>query len=749
MKKIFTTLAAAMSALALMATTYTGQLTVTVNGASSTLENVPIEVNQNGGKYSLSINNFKLDATTGIGNIVLENLSSSTAENITMLGISRNIRITEGNEPGISTWQGPGLGDVPINMIATIAGGVLVTDIDIDMSATLQQIISVHFTSDTDKAFWKQYQMPNNDFEETTTATTEPRHWHGFESGKGSLLSSSQAAKVTTANEHRPGSAGSKCALITAGSTLGFTVNGTMSNGQLQAQSMTAESSDNHSETDPTSTAVDKNGDKYFTPLAKEPDAINFWLKYTQAQTNTSWHANFSAITYNTTANSYFQDPEHKTKSGSLFNPVWTEDENYFHNVVAKAQDRNIAAADWTEHTIDFDYDNAKWSSNNLTGDAILITISTNSKAATGKSGDKVYVDDLELIYNAAIENIALNGLSLDGFTFNKNTKSYDLTYDGEINLSANNFAITTSGRSAISTVIINDLGAGSYQVAICATSPDMLNNDLYTINIYKRTPLAEIVASGANEAFYAMKEEAKIAHLFIDEQTMEVWTLLTDGNGNWMKASIPLNIAFSLFVDENVFGATAYDAASVRGILSNINTNPLLTLTSVPTPLYGEPFNDFATHNLANALSIKPNEMAKFVGYIDNDGKLRGYNAVEWGVPGGQSLDIDNQSGVELTAGKQYSIKGIVSVKEAWSNAAPRRIATTDDNFFDNFTVAALEAEELLPTAVTDIDAASQVKSVRYYDAMGRVHNAPVDGINIVVTEMANGTTTTVKVVR
>ena len=297
--------------------------------------------------------------------------------------------------------------------------------------------------------------------------------------------------------------------------------------------------------------------------------------------------------------------------------------------------------------------------------------------------------------------------------------------------------------------MIVNELDGGNYEIAICATSPDMVNNDLYTINITKITPLADIVASGVNEFPYAMKEEAKVAHLNINEETFEVWALLTDGNGNWMKAEMPLGIAMGLFSDEAALGATAYDAASVRGILSDINTNPLLTLTSVPTPLYGEPFNDFATHNLANALSIKPNEMAKFVGYIDNDGKLRGYNTVEWGVPGGQSLDIDNQSGVELTAGKQYSIKGIVSVKEAWSNAAPRRIATTDDNFFDNFTVAALEAEELLPTAVTDIDAASQVKSVRYYDVMGRVHNAPVDGINIVVTEMANGTTTTVKVVR
>ena len=87
--------------------------------------------------------------------------------------------------------------------------------------------------------------------------------------------------------------------------------------------------------------------------------------------------------------------------------------------------------------------------------------------------------------------------------------------------------------------------------------------------------------------------------------------------------------------------------------------------------------------------------------------------------------------------------------IKEAW--AAPRRINSADYDYdFQNLTGVVLGSpEELLPTAVENVEAASEVKSVRYIDAMGRVHNAPVDGINIVVTEMANGTTSTVKVVR
>ena len=735
MKKIFTTLAAAMSALALMATTYTGQLTVTVNGVATVLNDVAIQVDQVDNSYTLSINNFKLNAATGVGNIVLDQLTGSTTSGITMLGVNRNITISEGDEAGVGSWLGPELGLVPISMIATISGNILVTDIDIDMMASLQQIINVHFTSDTDKAFRKQFQIGNSDFESWKASSGEPDHWHGFKSASGDYASSASSKLYSSTDTH---TGTGKSAVVQSDVIFGIVANGTMTNGQLNAGAMTADNPANHSHMDINSEEVDNNKDPFYTALLAAPDAMNLWVKFTQENGPADYpYATVSAIVFD---GNYYQDPEDKT----------------YTNVAAKAKNNTIATGGWRELSIPFDYNS--YASNNAAANAILVTMSTNATPGKGskKSGlfgaqkyDYLWIDDVELVYNATIENIALSGLSLNGFTFNKNTKNYNFTYEGELNISAANFAVTTSGRSAISAVIVNELDGGNYEIAICATSPDMVNNDLYTINITKITPLADIVASGVNEIPYAMKEEAKVAHLNINEETFEVWALLTDGNGNWMKAEMPFSIAMGLFSDEAALGATAYDAASVRGILSNINTNPLLTLTSVPTPLYGEPFNDFATHNLANALSIKPNEMAKFVGYIDNDGKLRGYNTVEWGVPGGQSLDIDNQSGVELTAGKQYSIKGIVSVKEAWSNAAPRRIATTDDNFFDNFTVAALEAEELLPTAVTDIDAASQVKSVRYYDAMGRVHNAPVDGINIVVTEMANGTTTTVKVVR
>ena len=50
--------------------------------------------------------------------------------------------------------------------------------------------------------------------------------------------------------------------------------------------------------------------------------------------------------------------------------------------------------------------------------------------------------------------------------------------------------------------------------------------------------------------------------------------------------------------------------------------------------------------------------------------------------------------------------------------------------------------------TAISDISCAS-VKSVKYINAMGQTSYKPFKGVNIVVTELNNGTTTTTKIVK
>lgn len=63
-----------------------------------------------------------------------------------------------------------------------------------------------------------------------------------------------------------------------------------------------------------------------------------------------------------------------------------------------------------------------------------------------------------------------------------------------------------------------------------------------------------------------------------------------------------------------------------------------------------------------------------------------------------------------------------------------------------DNFVVT---YEEATSTGVENINAGQEVKSVRYYNLSGQQSASPFDGVNIMVTELANGTRTATKVIK
>ena len=57
------------------------------------------------------------------------------------------INIAEGDDPDMPFWLGPMLGDVPIIMAAQFDGTDAKADIDIDMTAALEQFINVKFNT--------------------------------------------------------------------------------------------------------------------------------------------------------------------------------------------------------------------------------------------------------------------------------------------------------------------------------------------------------------------------------------------------------------------------------------------------------------------------------------------------------------------------------------------------------------------------------------------------------------------------
>lgn len=246
-----------------------------------------------------------------------------------------------------------------------------------------------------------QYQVANSDFEGWKASSGEPDHWHGFKSAKGSLAGWAKGTLNSSADV-RPGTTGEKSAVITSGSVFGIVNNGTFTTGQLQAGSMSATNTDNHAEMDKSSTATDKNGDKFYMPLTGHPDAAKVWIKFSQATPNAQHpYASANAVIFD---GSYYQDPEN-------VNMTYT-------NKVAMAKNNQITVCGWTELTILFDYDSYKDNEGvanyNSNGGAILVTFGTNADAGQGSSGDKVWVDDMELVYNHDLASVVYDGTNVD-----------------------------------------------------------------------------------------------------------------------------------------------------------------------------------------------------------------------------------------------------------------------------------------------------------------------------------------------
>lgn len=67
----------------------------------------------------------------------------------------------------------------------------------------------------------------------------------------------------------------------------------------------------------------------------------------------------------------------------------------------------------------------------------------------------------------------------------------------------------------------------------------------------------------------------------------------------------------------------------------------------------------------------------------------------------------------------------------------------------YRNVVVYPLRIEEDIITAVDQVETASEVKGVQYYDLQGRMSNAPLKGVNIKVTTYTDGTREAKKIVR
>ena len=252
-----------------------------------------------------------------------------------------------------------------------------------------------------------------------------------------------------------------------------------MTNGVLKAAAMSADNPGNHSETNLSSTDKDANGDPFATPIYAKPDAVKFWMRFTQAQEVKDYpYASFNAVITNGT---YYQDPEDKTYNNKV--------------AVAVPKSSDMTVGDWREVTCNFDY--AKYASNKVDAKAILVTFSTNATPGKGSyvaksKADSVYIDDLELVYAAGIKSISFKGQALDLTTIQ--TTGIELAADEAV--SAADFEVVKEGEDAKVTKLV-EATADGYVAVITAVSADLKTQVAYEINIKK--PAAPVLKGDIN----------------------------------------------------------------------------------------------------------------------------------------------------------------------------------------------------------------------------------------------------------
>ena len=449
MKKFLTTFCLAMTAvLALNAQDYTGTIYITQNGQTSTGTATVTVLDQENGP---SLHTIELQVPLMGNDLVLRMFDVPSASTAGPGGIT-----TYSAERNVPT----DLGSMDVILFARVTKGLYGF-----MAANVA--IPSHGVTMWFNTVGDHFQLPNSDFEAWTASTGEPDRWHGFMSayGNATLVNTSQSlVKLNKSEDVHNGTNGTYSAVMTSGSTFGIVANGTMTNGRLKAGSISASSTENHAEMDKDKTDTDANGDRFYMPLYAKPDKFNVWLKYTQGTANGE---NMASVSVKTFDGSYYQEPvdkEYTNLSGSIIGG-------------------QIPAGDWTFYSFPFNYDS--YAANNAASDAIFVTFSTNGNPGQGSSGDKLYVDDMELVYFGNMTDLRYQGETIDGW--DPEVTVYNMEIAGEPNL--DDFTADIEGVSAVLTKAMEHNQDGSYRIVISVVAGDLQQAACYIINVTQPAP--------------------------------------------------------------------------------------------------------------------------------------------------------------------------------------------------------------------------------------------------------------------
>ncbi len=362
------------------------------------------------------------------------------------------------------------------------------------MCKNLKVFSILFFLSFLSISVWGQYgpQFDNHGFENWTTRVSEPVHWHSSGTATGSYAGFLPSDPQIESSTHlRPGSTGTKSLRIIPRSVLGVTANGTVTNGRMNAGSMSASGANNYNYTQRAQNAFN-------TPITQLPDSLTIWVCFRSQ--STSHKAQVKAVVHG--------DADYKIKANGTEEPsnmhVATADQRFTRTAA------NGGAYNWIRLSIPF-------VNNGPCTDVryILFMATTNESPGTGSTNDDLFVDDVLLIYNPSLSMGQLSSTSLmPGDAINISFTLTGTMSPDNLNASANqviaqlsdangNFSsptelgrVTTNTSGSILAQIPNVPDGQHYKIRVVSTNYPMIGQNMQEVTISSPSYTIEVSAN-------------------------------------------------------------------------------------------------------------------------------------------------------------------------------------------------------------------------------------------------------------
>ena len=264
------------------------------------------------------------------------------------------------------------------------------------------------------------YQLENPGFEEWDGGSDdEPTGWNSFPSAQCDLsgiyalgCSTAKQKKHEKSTDVRAGATGYSCCIYAKTvsiATFSTTANGALTSGQIRIGNTDTNSDQNYN--------ITRTGNGDFNHrLNAKPDSIVFWAKVDNASDESEACCHL-----------YIHD------DFDLKDPISANGSGYESHIVGKVPAYNFTnnGRTWQRHSTPIIYDDDDCQSDDP--QYVLITFSTNAVPGAGSNNDKLYIDDIEFIYNPIrheITEAACGHFTWDGTEYTESgdyTKTYDI----------------------------------------------------------------------------------------------------------------------------------------------------------------------------------------------------------------------------------------------------------------------------------------------------------------------------------